>query len=163
MSTVSDDDIKREEIELFHKASENVYQKVVKNFQKEDLVEFSADLSEIHCQLLDTGIKEVYAKYYICECDPERSNPICEKCFKTCHCNGAKFPHKEIKSESKVSVCICGYKSHKPLYASEQSDKHYKQLCTFGESDYEQNQAEGFINLYGLPIKVTALLDLKNK
>ncbi|MDR0915768.1 MAG: argininosuccinate synthase [Oscillospiraceae bacterium] len=32
-------------------------------------------------------------------------------------------------------------------------------LASFGESDYDQREAEGFINLYGLPIKVKALLD----
>ena len=30
-------------------------------------------------------------------------------------------------------------------------------LVTFGESDYDQAQAAGFINLWGLPIKVQAL------
>ena len=30
-------------------------------------------------------------------------------------------------------------------------------LVTFGESDYDQNQAEGFINLWGLPTVVQAL------
>ena len=30
-------------------------------------------------------------------------------------------------------------------------------LVTFGESDYDQNQAEGFINLWGLPTQVQAL------
>jgi len=30
-------------------------------------------------------------------------------------------------------------------------------IATFGESDYNQKDAEGFINLYGLPIKVNAL------
>ncbi len=32
-------------------------------------------------------------------------------------------------------------------------------LVTFGESDYDQRQAEGFINLWGLPTVVQALLD----
>ncbi len=32
-------------------------------------------------------------------------------------------------------------------------------IATFGESDYNQKDAEGFINLYGLPIKVKALMD----
>ncbi|MBP1736388.1 MAG: Argininosuccinate synthase [Oscillospiraceae bacterium] len=31
-------------------------------------------------------------------------------------------------------------------------------IATFGESDYNQMDSEGFINLYGLPIKVQALL-----
>ena len=35
-------------------------------------------------------------------------------------------------------------------------------IATFGESDYNQKDAEGFINLYGLPIKVKAMLDQKN-
>ncbi len=32
-------------------------------------------------------------------------------------------------------------------------------IATFGESDYNQKDSEGFINLYGLPIKVQALVD----
>jgi argininosuccinate synthase len=32
-------------------------------------------------------------------------------------------------------------------------------LASFGESDYKQSEAEGFINLFGLPIKTKALLD----
>ncbi len=34
-------------------------------------------------------------------------------------------------------------------------------IATFGESDYDQKQAEGFINLFGLPIKVQAMVDGK--
>ena len=36
-------------------------------------------------------------------------------------------------------------------------------IATFGESDYNQKDAEGFINLYGLPTKVNALVQAKNK
>ncbi len=36
-------------------------------------------------------------------------------------------------------------------------------LASFGESDYDQTDSAGFINLYGLPIKVQAILDSKNK
>lgn len=32
-------------------------------------------------------------------------------------------------------------------------------LASFGESDYDQKDSEGFINLFGLPLKVKALLD----
>ena len=32
-------------------------------------------------------------------------------------------------------------------------------ICTFGESDYNQSDATGFINLWGLPTKVQAMLD----
>lgn len=32
-------------------------------------------------------------------------------------------------------------------------------IATFGESDYNQKDSEGFINLFGLPIKVQAMLD----
>ena len=35
-------------------------------------------------------------------------------------------------------------------------------IATFGESDYNQKDAEGFINLYGLPIKVQAMVNKKN-
>ena len=36
-----------------------------------------------------------------------------------------------------------------------------EEIATFGESDYNQADATGFINLYGLPIKVQALVDGK--
>jgi len=36
-----------------------------------------------------------------------------------------------------------------------------EEIATFGESDYNQKDAEGFINLYGLPIKVQAKIDGK--
>ncbi len=36
-------------------------------------------------------------------------------------------------------------------------------IATFGESDYDQAQAKGFIDLFGLPIQVQALVDAKNK
>ncbi|MEG0779969.1 MAG: argininosuccinate synthase [Oscillospiraceae bacterium] len=32
-------------------------------------------------------------------------------------------------------------------------------ICTFGESDYDQSNATGFINLWGLPTQVQAMLD----
>lgn len=36
-------------------------------------------------------------------------------------------------------------------------------IATFGESDYNQKDAEGFINLFGLPTKVNATVQEKNK
>ena len=38
-----------------------------------------------------------------------------------------------------------------------------EEIATFGESDYDQTDSKGFINLYGLPIKVKAMVDAKNK
>ncbi len=39
-----------------------------------------------------------------------------------------------------------------------------EQIASFGEDDsYDQNDSAGFINLFGLPIKVKALQDAKNK
>ena len=38
-----------------------------------------------------------------------------------------------------------------------------EEIATFGESDYDQTDAKGFINLYGLPIKVKAMVDAMNK
>ncbi len=37
-----------------------------------------------------------------------------------------------------------------------------EEIATFGESDYNQADSAGFINLYGLPIKVKAMVDAKN-
>ena len=106
---------------------------ITRAFQKEELIDFSTDLNEIRCQILENGLKEVKSKFYICECDPERSNPICEECFKKCHFNGVKYPHKEISNKEMNAVCICGYKCHRPLNESEKQDKQYKIMCTFGE------------------------------
>ncbi len=36
-------------------------------------------------------------------------------------------------------------------------------IATFGESDYDQKDSAGFINLFGLPIKVQAMVDGKGK
>ena len=36
-----------------------------------------------------------------------------------------------------------------------------EKIATFGESDYNQADATGFINLYGLPIQVQATVDGK--
>ncbi len=38
-----------------------------------------------------------------------------------------------------------------------------EEIATFGESDYDQKDSAGFINLYGLPIKVQAMVDAKNQ
>ena len=38
-----------------------------------------------------------------------------------------------------------------------------EEIATFEESDYDQKDSAGFINLYGLPIKVQAMVDKKNK
>ncbi len=37
-----------------------------------------------------------------------------------------------------------------------------EKIATFGESDYNQADATGFINLYGLPIRVQAMVDAQN-
>ena len=38
-----------------------------------------------------------------------------------------------------------------------------EELVSFGESDYDHSQAEGFINIWGLPTLVQAVLEQKNK
>ncbi len=38
-----------------------------------------------------------------------------------------------------------------------------EQIATFGESDYDQTDSKGFINLFGLPIKVQAMVDAAKK
>ncbi len=54
----------------------------------------------------------------------------------------------------KGNIINAGVKSEHSLYSEE--------IATFGEEDvYDQHDAEGFINLFGLPIKVKALLDQK--
>ena len=54
----------------------------------------------------------------------------------------------------KGNIIKAGVWSDYSLYSEE--------IATFGESDYNQKDAEGFINLYGLPIKVQAMIDAKN-
>ncbi len=56
----------------------------------------------------------------------------------------------------KGNIIPAGVKSPYSLYDEE--------LCTFGVDEvYNQSDAEGFINLFGLPIKVRALMEQKNK
>ncbi|MBR2472649.1 MAG: argininosuccinate synthase [Clostridia bacterium] len=55
----------------------------------------------------------------------------------------------------KGNMINAGVKSPYSLYSEE--------LASFGESDYNQKDSEGFINLYGLPITVQAILRDKKK
>ncbi len=54
----------------------------------------------------------------------------------------------------KGNIIKAGVDSPYSLYSEE--------IATFGESDYDQQDSAGFINLYGLPIKVQAVVDKKN-
>ena len=51
----------------------------------------------------------------------------------------------------KGNIIKAGTKSPYSLYS--------EAICTFGESDYDQTDATGFINLWGLPTQVQAMLD----
>ncbi|HJJ39595.1 MAG TPA: argininosuccinate synthase, partial [Methanocorpusculum sp.] len=51
----------------------------------------------------------------------------------------------------KGNIINAGVWSPNTLYSEE--------IATFGESDYDQKDAEGFINLFGLPVTVQALVD----
>lgn len=55
----------------------------------------------------------------------------------------------------KGNIINAGVVSKYSLYSEE--------IATFGESDYDQKDSQGFINLYGLPIKVQAIVESKNK
>ena len=56
----------------------------------------------------------------------------------------------------KGNCTVVGRKSPYSLYRED--------FATFGEDDvYDQSDAEGFINLFGLPLKVRALLDLEEQ
>ena len=51
----------------------------------------------------------------------------------------------------KGNMINAGVKSPYSLYSED--------ICTFGESDYDQSQATGFINLWGLPIQTQAMME----
>ena len=51
----------------------------------------------------------------------------------------------------KGNIISAGTESPYSLYS--------ENIATFGESDYDQKDSEGFINLFGLPIKVKALME----
>ena len=51
----------------------------------------------------------------------------------------------------KGNIIKAGIKSPCSLYS--------ENIATFGESDYDQSQATGFINLWGLPTTVQALME----
>lgn len=68
---------------------------------------------------------------------------------KTQECVSGKVRLKLYKG----NIIKAGVWSPNTLYSEE--------IATFGESDYNQKDAEGFINLWGLPIKVQAIVDGK--
>jgi len=53
----------------------------------------------------------------------------------------------------KGNIIKAGAKSEYSLYSEE--------IATFGESDYDQTDAKGFINLFGLPVKVQAIVNAR--
>ena len=56
----------------------------------------------------------------------------------------------------KGNIIPAGISSPNTLYS--------EQIASFGEDDsYNQNDSAGFINLFGLPIKVKAMQDAKKK
>ena len=55
----------------------------------------------------------------------------------------------------KGNIIKAGSWSPNSLYSEE--------IATFGASDYDQKDSAGFINLYGLPIKVQAMVDAAQK
>ncbi len=65
-----------------------------------------------------------------------------------------KYVTGEVKLKLyKGNITLAGITSPHSLYSED--------LASFGESDYNQKDAEGFINLFGLPIKMAALLGRK--
>ena len=92
----------------------------------------SLNYRRIDCTILEGGLNAVMEDFYLCECDPERRNPICKKCFKTCH----KGPgHMEIKHFHQECVCVCGFNAHQPMDKEQgkKSDEKYSKKCLFGE------------------------------
>jgi len=55
----------------------------------------------------------------------------------------------------KGNIILAGVSSPQSLYSED--------IATFGESDYNQKDSEGFINLFGLPIKVAAMVNKKQE
>ena len=85
---------------------------------------------KVQCSIVKHGLTKAYANYYLCECDPERKNPICENCFKECHKGNG---HAEIKMIQQEKICMCGIKSHQPFNENENLDNKYSKKCLFGE------------------------------
>ena len=70
-------------------------------------------------------------------------------------------------SESRESFAMAVFAPSGPVAIDGRKSPHslyWEELATFGaDAIYNQRDAEGFINLYGLPIKVQALLQAKAK
>ena len=61
---------------------------------------------------------------------------------------------KDTLHEKQKLAIVMADRIHNGKWSSALTDA----LVTFGESDYDQAQAAGFINLWGMPTKVEALL-----
>jgi hypothetical protein len=81
-------------------------------------------LSNVNCQLLKTGNKTVYAKYYFCSCDPDQKEPVCEECIKVCHKSHIKISTNKINA-----ICQCGMNCHKVLNKSIRSLNFDRECC----------------------------------
>ena len=88
------------------------------------------DYNTVKCSIVSNGLTNSYATYYLCECDPERKNPICAECFQICHKGKG---HGQIKQITGEKICQCGIKSHQPFYENDNKDLIYKKVCLFGE------------------------------
>jgi hypothetical protein len=83
-------------------------------------------MNNVKCTILETGLRPTEMTYYVCSCDPNKIEAICEECAKTCHKN-------HIISQSPLrglQVCSCGTKAH---YVDDKAYDTYKNQCFYDE------------------------------
>ena len=69
----------------------------------------------------------------------------------------ASFPALYAAQSMGIPTCVHEANALPGVTTKLAANKADRVLVTFDESDYDQKQAEGFINLWGLPTKVQAL------
>src|SRR5690242_1441441 len=83
-------------------------------------------MNNVKCTILETGLRPTEMTYYVCSCDPNKIEAICEECAKTCHKNHIISP----TPQKGLQVCSCGTKAH---YVDDKTYDTYKKQCFYNE------------------------------
>lgn len=107
--------------------------KIFKDFNINDKEELPIikQMKSVKCKVLENGLKLKEMNFYLCNCDIDQKDPICEECARVCH-SGEN--HVLTQKYFNKQVCQCGIKRHRvDQNFSSQDYQRYKQTCYFYE------------------------------
>lgn len=115
-----------EEIKILKEnVSQRSYIKEAEDKSHEELILIKTMNQIKKCKILESGLNEINMKFFYCNCDPNKIDPICEECATICHKNHILSEPHEGKH-----ICACGYKAHN-VSNDALSMEEYKSICPF--------------------------------